>query len=50
MATSLMNDSHYKNDIFKNLLNISHIIFNNEISEEVTEIKDKKDKKINNWF
>lgn len=50
MATSLMNDSHYKNDIFKNLLNISHIIFNNEISDEVTEIKEHRDKKMSNWF
>lgn len=48
MATSLMNDSYYKNEIFEDLLEVSQIIFNDDINEEVTQLK--KNKKIKNWF
>lgn len=48
MATSLMNDSYYKNEIFDDLLEVSQIIFNEDISDEVTQLK--KTKKIKNWF
>ena len=50
MATSLINDSNYKNLALNNLLEIAEFAFNNEISEEIVEIKNKKNKKINNWF
>ncbi|MDD2907019.1 MAG: Na/Pi symporter [Candidatus Gracilibacteria bacterium] len=50
MATSLINDSNYKNLALNNLLEIAEFTFNNDISEEITEIKNKKNKKINNWF
>jgi len=50
MATSLINDSNYKNLALNNLLEIAEFAFNNEISEEIIEIKNKKNKKINNWF
>jgi hypothetical protein len=43
MATSLINDSNYKNEMFKNLLQVSETIFNNEISQnQITELKKKK--------
>lgn len=43
MATSLINDSNYKNEMFKNLLQVSEAIFNNEISQnQITELKNKK--------
>lgn len=50
MATSLMNDTNYKNNAFQKLLEVSEIVFNNEISDEITELKNKKNKKINTWF
>ncbi|MDD3144776.1 MAG: Na/Pi symporter [Candidatus Gracilibacteria bacterium] len=50
MSTSLMIDTNYKNDAFKKLLEVSEIVFNNEISDEITELKNKKNKKINTWF
>ncbi|MDD3793536.1 MAG: Na/Pi symporter [Candidatus Gracilibacteria bacterium] len=50
MATSLINDSNYKTLALNNLLEIAEFAFNNEISEEIIEIKNKKNKKINNWF
>ncbi len=48
MATSLMNDSYYKNEIFDDLLEVSQIIFNNDISDNITQLKNTK--KIKNWF
>jgi hypothetical protein len=42
MATSLINDSNFKNEMFKNLLQVSETIFNNDISNEITELKNKK--------
>lgn len=48
MATSLLNDSYYKNEIFDHLLEVSQIIFNNEISDEITQTKNPK--KIKKWF
>jgi len=48
MATSLMNDSYYKNEITSKLLSISELIYNNDISDELTQVKKKK--KIQYWF
>lgn len=50
MASSLINDSYYKNQISKNLLEISQIIFNNKISEDVSQKESLKDKKLENLF
>jgi phosphate:Na+ symporter len=47
MATSLINDSNYKNEIFKNLLQASQVIFQDELRDDDilpelnTETKDK---------
>lgn len=41
MATSLINDTNYKNKMFKNLLQVSEIIFNNDISDDKTDLKNK---------
>lgn len=50
MASSLMNDIHYKNLIFKNLSEISEVIFNNKISDETVDFKEEKLKNISSWF
>jgi hypothetical protein len=48
MATSLMNDSYYKNEITSKLISVAEIIYNNDISEELTKLKKKK--KLQYWF
>lgn len=50
MATSLMNDSKYKAEIFKNLFEISSYICNKKISEDLENIDGNKEKTLNNWF
>ncbi len=50
MASSLINDTHYKNIILKNLSNVSQIVFNSQISYEITEPENIKIKKIDRLF
>ncbi len=50
MASSLINDTYYKNNIFKNFLDVSEIISNNQISYEITEPENIKIKKIDRLF
>lgn len=50
MASSLINDSHFKNSIFKNLFDISQLIFNSKISYEITEHENIKSKNIDKLF
>ncbi|MDR3150786.1 MAG: hypothetical protein LBU14_04220 [Candidatus Peribacteria bacterium] len=47
MATSLINDSSYKNEIFKDLLASSEIMFGNNILNNTTKLSDKKEE---NWL
>lgn len=49
MATSLINDSNCKKEVFKKLVNISEIIYNNEISDDITVLKNKKTKDWLEW-
>lgn len=48
MATSLMNDSYYLNEITSKLLYVAERIYNNDITKELTKLKKKK--KIQYWF
>lgn len=48
MATSLMNDSHYKNEITEKFISTAWLIYNSEVSDKITRLKKKK--KIKNWF
>ena len=50
MASSIINDSHYKNMIFKNLLEISQVIFNTTITEEISQTWSLKEKNIDRAF
>ena len=50
MASSLINDIHYKNNLFENLFEISEIIFDNKILKEYSEWKVKNISHIEKWF
>ena len=41
MATSLMNDNTYKIDMFKDLLNSSQIVYNKNVTEEISDIDEE---------
>lgn len=43
MASSIINDSHYKNQIFSNLSEISQVLFNNKILNDGFVLKKNKD-------
>lgn len=50
MASSLINDKHFKNEIFQNLIEISKTVFNNKISNDILETESVKSKKNVWWF